>query len=522
MSREELIRENKSLLARFEASQKESVIFKKESNKTILKLTDQIAQLQRMIYGRKSERFIPEPSNELNLFSHLSETTTTLDDDSTNQEEKKEESTLIAEHKRNKSKHKGRSLISTLSHLKVEEIHIESPTSENSIVIGKYVRETLAYTPGEFIIKREITKKYKNKDTGKISMGTLSAHPIPKCEADISLLTYICTSKFVDHLPEYRLQKIFKRDGVIIAPSTMNGWVHKTAELLKPMANHLGKKIKSTGIIQMDESTIKVMAGKKNRTHTGYMWVIYSAALRCVQFIYYQGRTLDSTNEILKSFAGKFQTDGYVNYTSIDMARSDLDHSCCNAHARRKFEKALANDKATATQAMKVYQKLYAIEKNIRTYVADHPPLQSGKALYDYRTEQRKEALPILTVYKAWLEEKSLTTSPASLIGKAMAYVLVRWQKLTKYATDGELEIDTNLIENTIRPLALGRKNYLFAGNHDAATNIGVFYSIFGTCRHLGINPSKYLQWYLSNIQTIKINEIQKLDPWHFRKSCDT
>ena len=269
--------------------------------------------------------------------------------------------------------------------------------------------------------------------------------------------------------------------------------------------------------MQMDESTIRVMVGKKNTTHLGYMWVIYSPRYRCVCYIYHQGRSKEAPNEILNIYEGKLQADGYPVYASIDKARTNIDLSNCNAHARRYFEKVLSNDKEKASYAMSLYQKLYTIEGQITKHRKNDPSLEDQYAYYAYRKEARKKAVPIAQVFKSWMEDQLIKVLPSSPIGKAIAYTHNRWDKLTKYLDDGELEIDNNLIENCIRPLALGRKNYLFAGSGEAAVNIGVFYTIFVTCKQLQINTSNYLTWYLENITSTNINEIEKLSPWSYK-----
>jgi transposase len=194
-------------------------------------------------------------------------------------------------------------------------------------------------------------------------VGEQPSERIAKCEADLSLLSYIVVSKYVDHLPEYRQQKIFKRDGVIIPPSTMNGWVHKIAELFRSMAKHLQKEILSSGYIQMDESTIKVLATKKGKAYLGYMWVIYSPAKCHVCFMYNKGRDKSFPSKLLKDYQGKLQSDGYIVYKNIAQTHHDIELSNCNAHARRKFETALTNDKDSASNAMGLYQKMYGIER---------------------------------------------------------------------------------------------------------------------------------------------------------------
>lgn len=477
-----------------------------------LELKTQLEQFKRMLFGAKSERFIPSSTGQLNLFEAAV--------DSPAVEEGQAEQVTIEKHTRTKLKHKGRSLIAGLSHLPVTEVEIEVPHSENSTCIGTVERTTLAYKPGRFYIHKEIAKKYKEVETGKITAVNFPAQPIDKCEAHITLLVYICIAKFVDHLPEYRQQQIFKREKVNIPPSTMNGWVHKCADLIRPMGAFIGTKILSSGNIMIDESTIRVMAGKKNKTHTGYMWVIYSPALRCVQFIYHHGRTHDIPINLLKDYTGKYQTDGYEAYESLDKVNKKVNHALCNAHARRYFEKALTNNKAMADYALQVYQDIYQVEANIKAYLEENGQM-SQEQFYAYRVEQRKELIPILGQYKEWLNKSAREVLPSSSIAKAINYVLKRWEKLTKYVTDGELEIDTNRIENVIRPLALGRKNYLFAGNSEAAANIAVFQTIFGTCKHMNINPAEYLTWYLENIAQTTINNIHTLSPWEFKKKME-
>ena len=469
-----------------------------------LYLKDQVAQLKRMIFGKKNERFIYE-DNQLNIFDELASTET----------EKKETAEIeVPAHKRKANKnHPGRSLLKNCSHLRVEEQHIETPHKEGDLLIGNLEREKLGYKPGEFFIKKIITPKYKCSDTDRITVGEQPSEPIPKCEADLSLLSYIVVSKFVDHLPEYRLQQIFKRDGVVIPPSTMNGWTHKIAELFKPMAGLIQKQILGSGYIQMDESTIKVMTKKKSRTHIGYMWVIYSPALRCVSFIYHQGRGKEVPVEVLKNYKGKLQSDGYSAYEHVNNIRKDIDLSNCNIHARRKFEQALSNNKESASKAMLIYQELYKIERKINGKRNDYT---DNQLFYDYRQVERQAMKKYIEQLKDLIFNPSMKILPKSTMSKAILYTRDRWKRLTKYMSDGELEMDTNLIENCIRPLALGRKNYLFAGNHDAATNIGIFYTIFNTCRHLEVNVNDYTRWYLENINTVKINEIETLSPFNY------
>lgn len=466
---------------------------------------DQIEQLKRIIYGRKSERFVPE-DNQLNLFSEQTESV---------QNKKEEKIQQISAHERkvkNKN-HKGRSLLSKCGHLEVEEIILEGDHDPDSIRIGKVITEKLAYKKGKLYVKRLIRVKHKNPKTEKINIPELPAEPIPKCEADVSLLAYIPVAKFVDHLPEYRIQQIFKREGVKIPPATMNNWTHKIANLLNPVCDHIMKEILKTGYVQMDESTIKVIAGKKNKSHLGYMWVMNSPQRNMVYFEYHQGRGREGPKEMIKDYQGFLQTDGYEVYDNLASDYPNIELFNCWAHARRYFEKALTNDKARAEKVMLIIQQLYEIEKSWRD--------EKDKSPKSRRELRLKKSKPLLDVLKKYLDEQYPMVLPKSLIGKAFAYTLKRWKKLYTYIEDGRIEIDNNLIENAIRPLALGRKNYLFAGNHDAAANIANFYTIFGTCKKQEVNPYDYLLWYLERVNDTSILNMESLSPSSYKKLID-
>lgn len=461
---------------------------------------DQIAQLQRIIYGSKSERFVPA-DNQLNLFSDL------VDD-------KKEEAVQtqhIKAHQREvkKSKHKGRQLLSQCGHLPVEEQIVDVDHSAESIKIGEAITEKLAYKPGKLYRKRTIRPKYKEVQTQEIKIAELPEAPIDKCEADVSLLAHIMVSKFVDHLPEYRQQQMFKREGVVIPPATMNNWTHRIAQLIQPVSQQIKQQILDTGYVQMDESTIKVMSGKKNRTHLGYMWVLSNPEKNLVYFEYHPGRSRAGPAQMLKGYKGELQTDGYEVYENIGKANAAINLSGCMAHARRYFDKALSNDKERSEYVLKKIQQLYRIERQCKEKDCT---AEQRKAI------RQKESKPILKKLKNYMENAALTATPSSSFGKALNYSLKRWKKLTRYLDNGRLEIDNNGIENAIRPLALGRKNYLFAGNHKAAANIANFYTIFGTCKKLGVNPYRYMVWCLQRINGTNIQDMQSITPASYKK----
>jgi len=467
---------------------------------------DQIAQLQRLVYGRKSERFVAS-DNQLNLFSDKI--------DNSVSKEQEVQSLQVKAHKREvkKSKHKGRQLLSQCGHLPLEEHLLDIEHSENSIKIGEAITEKLAYKPGKLYRIRYKRPKYKEPKSEEIKIAELPEQPIAKCEADVSLLAYIVVSKFVDHLPEYRLRQMFKRESVVIPPATMNNWTHKVANLVNLVAVHIREQILSQSYVQMDESTIKVMTGKKNRTHLGYMWVLNSPEKDQVYFEYHPGRSSTAPNQMLKGYKGELQTDGYEVYENIGKANADIKLLGCMAHARRYFDKSLANDKDRSEYVLRKIQKLYFIENQCR---------ENNSTIEQRKSIRQEMAKPILEELKSYMENEALTATPSSSFGKALGYTLKRWKKLIRYVDNGSLEIDNNLIENAIRPLALGRKNYLFAGNHEAAANIANFYTIFGTCKKLDLNPYNYMVWYLQRVNGTNIQEIHSISPESYKKILQT
>lgn len=475
----------------------------------ILALKEELNLLKRMIFGKKSERFIPVSANQATLFDAL-DREKPKDDPKDQQEEVEQTSAGEV----NQSKHKGRQLLTKHDHLDVEEQSYDTDHQAEDIYIGKQERKTLAYRPGKCYIRKEIIHKYKSAATGEIISKGFPPRALSKCEADDSLLVHICVNKFVNHLPEYRTRQILLRQEVDIPSSTMNGWVDGVANELLAMAVYIEKQILASGYLQIDESTLRVMAGQKNRTHLGYMWVIYSPELRAVRFQYHPSRNHQVAVDWLTEYAGKYQSDGYGAYDQVDRINKNATHYMCNAHSRRYFEQALKDDFQKASYAMSIYRVLYDLERKLKDQQDNFDSLDE---FHVFRQKERQGHKKILLEYKEWLQVQNNIVRPKSPLGKAVAYALKYWNKLTLFIHDGQIEIDNNSIENTIRPLALGRKNYLFAGSTRGAENNAIYQTIFGTCRHLGINPEDYLSWYLAKLPQTKIKDIQNISPWKFK-----
>ncbi len=242
---------------------------------------------------------------------------------------------------------------------------------------------------------------------------------------------------------------------------------------------------------------------KKGETHRGYHWVYHGVEAKLVLFDYQQGRGRDGPLILLKNYQGYLQTDGYAVYEQFE-SREDIVLVGCMAHARRYFEHALDNDKSRAEKVLLWIQQLYTVERQARE---EHLSVKDRYAL------RQTKALPVMDALENWLLTERLEVLPKSAIGKAIFYLIPRFNKIAMYLEDGRLEIDNNLVENAIRPVALGRKNYLFAGSHAGAKRAAIVYSLLGSCKLHNINPHEYLLDILQRLPLQPVNRLQELLP---------
>jgi len=463
-------------------------------------LKQQLDELKRLIFASKSERFIPTDDAQLNLF---------------NAEEKAESKPDLEEvsYTRKKAeKEKQKAIRAKIpAHLpRVEEVIEPETKQEGAEKIGEEITEILEYNPAKIFVRKIVRPKYAKADKSGVDIADLPSLPIPKGNAGAGLLAYIMVSKFVDHLPYYRQIQIFKRHGLIVNDSTVNGWFNATANLLEPLYQVLEKQLLESDYLQADESPIGVQdSHKQGALHTGYQWVYRSPLQGLVLFKYHSGRGKEAPKKVLNQFSGTLQTDGYQAYKNMQ-TQGQIVHLACMAHARRYFEKALKNDKTRAEHVLKLMQRLYRIER------------AAGEREIDFETRYRYRRLyarPVLQELENWLAEHQLQTTPQSAIGKAITYTVNLWPRLKAYMDDGRYEIDNNLIENAIRPLALGRKNYLFAGSHQAAQRAAMFYSFFATCKVNKVEPLAWLTDILNRIPEHKANKLHQLLPNNYSRN---
>lgn len=453
----------------------------------------ELSQLKKLIYGAKSERHTSTDNSDdqLNLFA--------AEGSAIEQGEEVKQS-ITYERKKSANKHPGRHALPT--HLPVQEIIIEPDQDVTGLTkISEQVTQTLEYTPASLIVKRTIRPKYANPDGQGVLIAELPYRALPKSIAESSLLSHILVRKFVDHMPYYRQIQGFARDYQWkLSSSTINDWFIQVCTLLDPLYQRIKLKILKSGYIQVDESPIKVLdKDKKGKTHQGYQWVYLSPEEKLVLFNYRKGRGMHGPKEILSEYTGILQCDGYTVYDKIGKS-VEITLAGCLVHVRRKFVEAQLNDPAKAKYALDIFAQIYSLEKKAKT---------SG----DTKKYRIDHILPKLQELKNWIQEQGIKVLPKSPIGKAMRYTLNQWDKLEAIFTDGKIELDNNLIENKIRPLALGRKNYLFAGSHRAGQRIAMMYTFMGSCLANQINPYQWLKHTLDNIGTTSIQDLDQFLP---------
>ncbi len=373
--------------------------------------------------------------------------------------------------------------------------------------IGQEVTEELEYQPGKLYVNRYIRPKYVSADNMTILIAPMPERPLPKAIAGPGLLAQIVIDKYVDHLPLYRQQQRFSREKINIPYNTITDWVSNTCKLITPLYDALQKEVLASDYLHADETPIKVLdKDRKGETHRGYFWVYHNSLQDMVLFDYQPGRGREGPLELLQNFRGHLQTDGYAAYNIFNTQR-DVTLLHCMAHARRKFIEAQPNDRQRADYVLNQIQQLYQIERK-----ATEQKMSELQVL----ELRQQEALPILEHLSKWMQQAYIEVLPKSAIGKALAYSIERWKQLMIYTTDGKLNIDNNPVENCIRPVAIGRKNYLFAGSHEAAQRSAMLYSLMGTCKLNDINPFDWLKNVLEIIPSHPINRIQELLPYNW------
>jgi transposase len=468
-------------------------------NVEILYLKQELAQFKRLIFGSKSEKHTSSHDGQLSLDMGL--------EPQENQQDTPKE--ILVKRKISNTKKSKPVRCALPAHLPRQEFIIEPENkTEKDRKFGEEITEILEYIPGKFYVKRFVRPKYITENQS-IIIAELPTVPLPKSNAGASLLAHLFVSKFVDHLPFYRQVQMYKRENMTFSESTINDWFSESCRLLEPLYDFMVKKVTQSNYLQSDETPIKVLtSNKKEATHRGYHWVFHSPRDGLICFHYDASRSAKVPEEFLKDFKGILQTDAYSGYNQLSN-RQGIVSVACMAHIRRKFFEAKENDAQRAEKVLNAIAKLYQVERIIR-----NNNVSADKILKLRHTYSRL----IMNDLEKWFKSQLTEVLPKSKIGQAIAYALGIWSKMEKYLDHPEVQIDNNQVENSIRPVAIGRKNYLFAGSHQGAKRAAMMYTFFASCKKNNVNPQQWLTHTLTVIQDYSIKKLEELMPNNFEK----
>ncbi len=481
-------------------------------------LLEQIRLLRAQLYGRKSEKIIPAGSPQpLPLFDMPEPAG--LDDEP-------EKEIHVHGHARKKG---GRQpLPEDLP--RVEVVHdIDEKDKVCSCgcelkKIGEETSEQLDIKPAEIQVIRHIRPKYAcpacegvEDDGPTVKIAPVPPQIIPKSIVSPGLLAHILTGKFIDHVPFYRQEKQLVRLGVDVSRTSMCRWAMQAASACQPLLNLLEEEVLAGIFIQADETTLQVLSEPgRSPTAKSYMWIFRRGDPEKPVLIYqyHPTRSGDVANAFLRGFEGTVQTDGYSGYDFLDHIEA-IRHIGCWAHARRKFTdvtKAQGKNRkpGAADMALRYIKKLYRLERQARD--GEYTPEQ----IYRMRQE---EAKPILDDFEKWLQKKKLQTPPKGLLGKAVTYTLNQWHRLVGYIEDGNLSIDNNMAENSVRPFVVGRKNWLFSGTPEGAEASALLYSLIETAKANKLEPYAYLRYIFEKLPlAATLEDYESLLPWNITR----
>lgn len=379
--------------------------------------------------------------------------------------------------------------------------------------LSESVTEELDYIPARFVVRRIIRPKLSCRECETIHQAPMPSRPIERGRPSAGVLAHVIVSKYADHLPLYRQSQIYAREGVDLHRSTLAGWVGQAARLLEPLAEAIGDHVMQSGVIFTDDTSCPVQEKGAGKTKTGRIWAYVCDARGhggdtppAAFYHYSEGRNGEYPHRHLQGFNGVMHIDGYAGYKQI-VKDNKITAIACLAHIRRKFfDVHKSTGSALAQEAITQIAALYKIEKAIK----GQPP--------DMRAQTRQaKAKPLLKIFEKWLIQTHAQISGKTALAKAIRYAQNRMLTLESYLEDGRAEIDNNTAERAMRPIALGRKNYMFMGSDAGGKYAAILYSLIETAKMNGVDPQAWLTDVLTRIADHPMKTVDDLAPWKFK-----
>jgi transposase len=381
--------------------------------------------------------------------------------------------------------------------------------------LGEDVAEVLEYVPASFRVIRHVRTKLSCTKCDCIVQAEAPSRPIERGLAGPGLLAHVLVSKYCDHQPLYRQSEIYARQGVELKRSTMADWVGASSRLLEPLVEALRRYVTAAGKLHADDTPVPVLAPGQGKTKTGRLWTYVrddrpagDTAAPAVWFAYSPDRKGEHPERHLKKFRGTLQADAYAGFNQL-YEDGRIAQAACWAHVRRHFyDLEQAHSSSVAREALQRIGALYGVEEPIR-----------GRAPDERRAVRQEQAKPLVDSLREWFEATLTKLSRKSETTAAIRYALSRWDALTRFLDDGRIEMDNNAAERSLRGVALGRKNYLFAGSDAGGERAAAIYSLIGSAKLNGLDPEAYLREVLIRVADHPISRIERLLPWNIN-SC--
>ncbi len=480
-------------------------------NKENAALRQRIQLLTHRLFGRRSEKGVPVIEQGVLPFEPV--VAGPVQPETTDESRRDETSERVPLRRR----HPGRRRLP--ADLPREQIELVPPASERhcttcdteKVRIGADITEELDYVPASFVIREYVRPKYACTHCQQgVLQAALPARPIEKGRPGPGLLAQVVTSKYSDHLPLYRQEQIFQRHGVDVTRRTLSEWNGAVADLLEPIVRAMHREqVCQSPWIQCDDTTLDVQdPTRAPEIQTGHLWA-YRAELGEVVYDFTWSRNRDGPLKMLANYRGYLQVDAAPAYDDVFAQHPEIVEVGCMAHARRYFKEAMPTAAVPCAQVLAIIGQLYGIERAASDKHLDAPARQRLR---------QEQARPILETLHVYLQEQQATALPKSPLGTAVGYALRNWVALTRYAEDGRLKVDNNGAEQALRPIVLGRKNWLFAGSEAAAHRTAILCSLVQTCKHLQINPFVYLRDVIERVSMHPARLVLELTPREWKR----